>query len=99
VAEPEVLEAKGAAGEPIELPIGGGPPTGYGWELDLPAGVERIDDSPGEDAAPGTHLGGSRGGRVRVRAPAGEHVIVGRLVRPWERDQAERVVRIVLRVR
>ena len=99
MAEPEELEVEGVAGEPIELPIGGGPPTGYGWELELPAGVERLDDGSGREPAPEVRLGGSHGGRVRVRAPAGEHAIVARLARPWERDEPARIVRIRLRVR
>jgi predicted secreted protein len=98
VAEPEELELEGLAGEPLELPIGGGPPAGYSWELELPAGVERLPDSAGHEPPDDARLGGSRGERVRVRASAGEHVIVGRLVRPWEPDRPARTVRIRLRV-
>jgi len=99
VAEPEELEVEGLAGEPLDLPIGGGPPAGYSWELELPPGVERLADSSGDEPPPDVLLGGSRGARVRVRAPAGEHVILGKLVRPWQPDEPARTVRIRLRVR
>jgi predicted secreted protein len=99
VVEPEELDVEGAAGEPITLPITVGPATGYEWELELPAGVEQLDDEPGEEPAEHERLGGSTGAHLRVRAPAGEHVILARLARPWERDRPERVVRLRLDVR
>ena len=95
----EELEAEGVAGTPIALPITVGPPTGYDWELVLPAGVERLEDEPGKTLGPDVRLGGSTGGRLRVRAPSGDHVIVARLVRPWEPDRPARTVRIRLHVR
>jgi predicted secreted protein len=99
VVEREELEAQGVAGEPITLPIAHGPATGYGWELELPPGVEQIEDEPGEELPPDVRLGGAAGGHPRVRAPAGDHVILARLVRPWEPDHPARTVRIHLHVR
>jgi len=99
VVEPEELEAEGRPGEPITLPITVGPPTGYAWELELPPGVERLEDEPGEELRPEVRLGGSTGAHLRVRAPSGEHLIVARHVRPSEPDEPARIVRIRLRVR
>ncbi len=99
MAEPEELQADGVAGEPIRLPIAHGPATGYAWELELPTGVERIEDEPGEEPPADARLGGSAGGRLRVRAPSGQHVILARLVRPWEPDRPARTVLIRLNVR
>ena len=99
MVEPEDLETMGVAGKPILLPIAHGPATGYDWELDLPAGVERTEDAPGEEPPEDVRLGGSSGSHLCVTAPPGDHVIVARLVRPWERDRPARTVRIHLYVR
>ena len=99
MVEPEEFDVEGVADEPITLPITVGPATGYEWELELPTGVEQLDDEPGEEPAAHERLGGSRGAHLRVRAPAGEHVILARLARPWERDHPERIVRLRLDVR
>jgi predicted secreted protein len=96
--EPEELEAEGVAGEPITLPITTGPATGYGWQLELPDGVERIEDEPGQTLDPSVRLGGAEGGHLQVTAPSGDHIIIARLARPWEPDQPVRVARIHLRV-
>jgi predicted secreted protein len=74
----------GMANHAIELPIADGPPTGYSWQLDLPAGVVRIDDAPAKQAEPENRLGASATGALRVIAPKGHYRITGRLVRPWE---------------
>jgi hypothetical protein len=42
--------------------------------------------------------GGALGGRIQVKAVAGEHVLTARLVRPWRRDAPIRMVRIYLSV-
>lgn len=91
----ENYDIDGTTGEPVALPLTRGPATGHRWVLDLPTGIERLEDGPGE---PGRELGGGSGAALRVRAPVGEHVIVARLVRPWESEPV-RVVRIRLRVR
>lgn len=94
----ETLDVYGATGQPIELPIGPGPATGHHWVLELPPGVERIADAepdPAPDA--GTRLGQAAGGRLRVTAGAGDHVLIARLTRPWE-SRAIREVRIALHV-
>jgi len=96
--EPENLTAEGKAGEPIALPIAGGPASGYAWRLELPEGVKQIEDGPERTVDPASRLGGATGGYLRVTAPRGHHVIIGRLVRPWEPDRPVRVVRIRLRV-
>jgi len=96
--KPEELEAEGVAGEPIRLPITTGPATGYEWRLELPAGVNQIEDEPGSPPEPGERLGGAGGGHLRVTAPAGDHVVVARLARPWEPDQPIRVAWIHLHV-
>ena len=94
----EYLDVEGRAGEPIALPIAGGPATGHAWSLELPEGVERIEDGPQRPLDPSLRLGGASGGYLRVTAPRGEHVIVARLARPWQPDQPVRVVSIRLHV-
>lgn len=94
----EYLDTEGKAGEAIALPIAAGPATGYSWRLDLPAGVKRTEDSPGRTLDPSVRLGGAEGGYLQVTAPRGEHVIVARLARPWEADNAVRIVTIRLHV-
>lgn len=97
--EAEEFEATGVADEPITLPIWTGPATGYAWHLELPPGVVRIEDASGRIVDPAVRLGGAEGGALRVTAPAGEFVIEGRLARPWDLQDAARVVRIRLHVR
>lgn len=91
------LELDGVAGEPVTLPIGGGPVTGYRWELTLPDGVTRVDDAPWTRADPTP--GAGSGARIRVvAADPGEYVVLARLVRPWEPDRPARELRIALHV-
>jgi predicted secreted protein len=94
----ETMDVEGKAGEPITLPIASGPATGYAWRLDLPEGVARIEDGPPRTVQPAERLGGATGGYLRVTAPAGEHLVVARLARPWEPDRPARVVSIRLHV-
>jgi predicted secreted protein len=94
----EDLAAEGRAEEPIVLPIAAGPATGYVWHLELPEGIIRIDDGPERFVEASVRLGGASGGRLRVTAPAGEHVVVARLARPWQPDNPIRVVRIHLHI-
>jgi predicted secreted protein len=94
----EYLDAEGKAGEAIALPIAGGPATGYAWRLELPQGVERIEDAPARTLDPSVRLGGAEGGYLQVTAPRGEYVITARLARPWEPDKPVRVVTIRLHV-
>jgi predicted secreted protein len=89
---------EGRPGAPITLPISTGPATGYGWQLELPEGVLRIADGPGRTLDPSVRMGGAEGGPLRVTAPSGEHLLGARLVRPWDPDDAIRVVRIRLHV-
>jgi predicted secreted protein len=95
---PEELDVNGVAGEPIELPITTGPATGHEWLLELPPGVQQIDEGPARPVDPGHRLGGAEGGQLRVTAPRGEHEILARLARPWEPGQPVRVARIRLHV-
>jgi predicted secreted protein len=88
----ESMSVRGKAGQPIDLPIAQGPATGYGWVLDLPAGVVRLEDGPQRPAAPGKHLGAATGGVLRVQAPRGQFVITARLVRPRGGPAARTVV-------
>src|SRR4051794_23013137 len=97
-AEPEEFQVKGVAGIPIALPISTGPATGYGWEFDLPDGVERLPDAGEWEVAASGQSGGALGGRIQVAAVAGEHLLTARLVRPWRRDAPIRTVRIHLSV-
>lgn len=90
----EYLDVKGTAGEAITLPIATGPATGHVWKLELPEGVERIEDGPERPVEPAERLGGASGGHLRIRAPRGVHTIIARLARPWEPDRPTRVVRI-----
>ena len=96
--DPENITLHGIAGHPIELPIAAGPATGHVWKLELPDGVERIDDGPQRPVDPLTRLGGASGGFLRVKAVKGEYLITGRLARPWEPDKPVRVVQIHLQV-
>jgi predicted secreted protein len=96
--QPEDLTAQGKAGEPIVLPIAGGPATGYAWRLELPEDVERIEDGPNRLLDPSVRLGGAAGGYLRVKAKRGDYVIIARLARPWEPDRSIRVVRVRLHV-
>jgi predicted secreted protein len=89
---------KGVGGQTIELPIAGGPPTGYAWRLDLPEGVEQVQEGEQRLIDPAARLGGASGGFLRVRAPAGQYLIEARLARPWQLDQPIRVVQINLEV-
>ena len=98
MAEPEEFKVEGVAGLPIALPISSGPATGYDWEFDMPSGVERLEDAPVRDVPAGAHLGGASGGQIQVTAPAGEHVLMARLVRPWGRGAPIRTIRIQLSV-
>ena len=97
-AGPEEFQVEGVVGLPITLPISTGPATGYGWEFDLPDGVERLPDAPEMDVTTAGQSGGALGGRIQVKAVAGEHVLTARLVRPWRRDAPIRMVRIYLSV-
>jgi predicted secreted protein len=98
MADPEEVEIEGVSGQPITLPIANCPATGYRWELDLPDGVEQLDDGPPRDVPEAGRLGGAAGGNLRVEARAGDYVINARLARPWERDQPVRRLRIHLKV-
>jgi putative addiction module killer protein len=80
------------------VPIAAGPATGHDWILELPAGVEQIEDGPARPVDPSKRLGSAVGGYLRVTAPQGTYVITARLARPWERDRPVRVVEIQLRV-
>jgi predicted secreted protein len=94
----EYFDVEGTAGEPITLPIAGGPPTGYRWSLELPAGVTQVEDGPERSVDPSARLGSATGGFLRVTASPGAHLIVARLARPWEQDQPVRVVGIRVHV-
>ncbi|HXB73475.1 MAG TPA: hypothetical protein VNY05_34875 [Candidatus Acidoferrales bacterium] len=98
MAAPEEYKVEGVSGLPITLPISTGPATGYAWEFDLPTGVRRLADAADRDAPEAGWLGGAQGGRIQVTAVPGEHVIMARLVRPWNRDLPIRTVRIHLSV-
>ena len=98
MAEPEEFSVEGVTGTPVTLPIATGPATGYDWEFEFPSGVERLEDGPGRDVPEANRLGGAAGGNIRVAAPPGDHVMIARLVRPWDRANAIRTVRIHLHV-
>jgi len=89
----ETAAVHGEAGRPIELPIAQGPATGYGWQFDLPDGVERLEDGPPRSAAPGRELGAAIGGALRVQAKhPGRFTITARLARPWGGEPVRTVV-------
>lgn len=95
MADIESMTVRGKAGQPIELPIAQGPATGYSWQLDLPAGVVRLEDGPERPGTPGRHLGAAVGGAMRVQAPEGQFTLTARLARPWG-GEAVRTVAIDL---
>ena len=94
MAVPEEFKVEGVAGLPIALPISTGPATGYAWEFDLPNGVKRSADAAERHVPEAGRLGGAPGGSIQVTAVPGEHVIMARLVRQWNRDLPIRTVRI-----
>ena len=94
----EYLDVAGKEGEPIVLPIAGGPATGYAWTLDLPDDVQRLPDGPDREVDPSARLGAAIGGYLRVSAPRGDHLVIARLARPWAPDSPVRVVGIRLHV-
>ena len=96
MAANETITVTGKAGEPIELPISDGPPTGYVWSLQLPAELIRIEDGPPKPVAPERRLGSAASGAIRVMGPAGRYRIEARLARPWEPDKPARVLSIDL---
>ena len=77
------ITVHGHAGAAIELPITLGPATGYVWKLEMPAGVEAIDSGQARPIDPSERAGGAQGGRLRIRAVAGEHEVTARLQRPF----------------
>lgn len=80
----ETAVVHGKASQPVELPIAHGPATGYGWQLELPDGVERLEDGPPRSPPPGRELGAAIGGALRVQANRpGRFTITARLARPW----------------
>jgi predicted secreted protein len=98
-AEPDnsqEIVVEGRPSEAVTLPLTSGPATGYGWLLDLPDGVTRIEDTPGRDIPEGRRMGGAAGGHLQVTAPAGEHRITARFARPWEPDRVLQTVTIRL---
>lgn len=96
MAENAPIIVRGNADQAVELPIAQGPPTGYGWVLDLPAGVVQLADAPGKPPEPGKALGSSARGPLRVKAPKGEYSISARFVRPWEPNKPLRTIVIDL---
>ena len=82
----------GQANTPVELPLRQPPATGYAWQLELPAGVVRASDGPGQ---PG-RLGDASGGALRAIAPAGRYRLTASLSRPWAPSEAIRTVVIDL---
>jgi predicted secreted protein len=94
----EDLVATGVSGQPIELPIANGPATGFSWHLELPDGTQRIEDGSERSVDASVKLGAACGGPLRVIAPAGEHLIIAKLARPWAIDRPIRIARIRLYV-
>ena len=95
---PEQVLLRGTAGQPIDLPIAAGPPTGYEWRLDLPEGVEQLEEGEERLLDPAARLGGASGGFLRIRAPIGRYLLTARLARPWQPDQPIRIVYIIVEV-
>ncbi len=94
----ECLDVEGKAGEPVTLPIAAGPATGHAWRLELPEGVQQIEEGPERPVPEAERLGGAAGGYLRVTASPGDHLLIARLARPWEPDRPVRVVAIHLHI-
>ena len=95
----EDVSVSGRQHEPIQLPIAGGPATGYAWRLDLPEGVRQIEDGPPRTPDPGAAVGGATSGYLRVEADRpGDFVVTAHLARPWQPDRPIRIVRITIDV-
>src|SRR3954464_8556026 len=97
-AEVEKHNVHGTAGEPIDLPLPQGPVTGHSWTLDLPEGVERIDDGPPKRVDPPARPGATVQGAIRVKARRGEYRITAKLARSWQPDDPAKIVEITLKV-
>ncbi|MEO6204955.1 MAG: protease inhibitor I42 family protein [Mycobacteriales bacterium] len=85
-------------GQPVRIPLGDLPASGYEWQLAPATGVRVLagDDHPGSRSIPGEPVD-----HVLVVVPdqAGELLLVLRLVRPWEPDQPIRTQTHLLSVR
>jgi predicted secreted protein len=96
----EEFDLQGAAGQPVALPIGPGPATGYTWALTMPTGIQRLEDAAGPEVPAAHKLGAAAAGAIRVVAAApGNYTIEGRLARPWDQEDVVRTVRIQLHIR
>ena len=80
------VTVEGSAGQPITLQLSHGPATGYGWVLDLPKGVARVEDGPKSPPPPGQELGSGSGAPLCVIAAKGRYRITAKFVRPWQPD-------------
>lgn len=95
----EEFELQGKAGQPVALPIGPGPATGYTWTLNMPAGLQQLDNAAGPEVPAANQLGGAVAGAMRVVAASpGDYTIEGRLARPWDPEDVARTVRIRLHI-
>jgi predicted secreted protein len=99
MVEAEEMTVLGDAGQPIDLPIGGGPATGHVWVLDLPDGVIQLGGGPATPVPAERAQGGASNSPLRVQAAEeGLYVVEARLARPWETGRPVRVVRLTLMV-
>ena len=82
-----LVEVAGAAGRPIELPVGNTGATGYSWTLQLPVGVSAAGETEPIAPPPGQEQGATTGSRLLVAAAVpGEYELEARLARPWESE-------------
>ncbi len=96
----ESYTVEGVAGAPVCLPLGIAAATGFSWQLDLPPGVTRLEDVTDPAQQHSVYQAGSGpASQVCVQAAAGDYEITAKLLRPWDKDDAIRVLKIRLKIK
>jgi hypothetical protein len=84
-------------GDPVRIPLGESPATGYEWQLEPTADVRVIEPTP-DQVGPSAPGGAVEQVLTVVPERAGQLRLHLRLVRPWQPDQPIRSRTCVLNV-